>query len=178
TLGQLTDAMEERAFGLMLLILAIPCCLPFVYLLPQIVAVPMALLVAQMAAGRSAPWLPEALRNRRLPVQSFQGVMKRVRKWGGWLERLTHRRLASLTNTLAARIMGALLVVPCLSILLPLPLTNTVPGIGVAVASAGLIERDGLFVVAGVVVALAWVALLLIGGPTLIYLLVDTLLNR
>ncbi|MEM9880263.1 MAG: exopolysaccharide biosynthesis protein [Pseudomonadota bacterium] len=178
SLGQLSDAMEERAFGLMLLVLAIPCCLPFVYLLPQIVAVPMAVLVGQMALGRKSPWLPDALRARRLPVEGFRSVLARVRKWGGWLERLTHQRFAGLTNTLAARIVGALLFVPCLSILVPLPLTNTVPGIGIAVASAGLIERDGLFVIGGVLIALIWVGLLLIGGPTLIYLAVDTILNR
>ena len=177
SLGQLSDAMEERAFGLMLLILAIPCCLPFVYLLPQIVAVPMAVLVGQMALGRKSPWLPDGLRSRRLPVEGFRSVLARVRQWGGWLERLTHRRFAGLTNTLAARVVGALLFVPCLSILMPLPLTNTVPGIGVAVASAGLIERDGLFVVAGVTIALAWVIALLIGGPTLIYLGIDLIRN-
>lgn len=177
SLGQLSDAMEERAFGLMLLILAIPCCLPFVYLLPQIVAVPMAILVGQMAMGRKSPWLPEAMRSRRLPVEGFRSVLARVRKWGGWLERLTHRRFAGLTNTLAARIVGALLFVPCLSILTPLPLTNTVPGIGVALASAGLIERDGLFVIGGVLIALIWVVALLIGGPALIYLVIDLILN-
>ena len=45
SLGALTDGMEERAFGLLLLLLALPCGLPFVYLLPQIVAMPMLLLV-------------------------------------------------------------------------------------------------------------------------------------
>ncbi|MEO1748734.1 MAG: exopolysaccharide biosynthesis protein [Pseudomonadota bacterium] len=178
SLGQLSDAMEERAFGLMLLILAIPCCLPFVYLLPQIVAVPMAVLVGQMAMGRKSPWLPDAMRSRRLPVEGFRSVLARVQNWGGWLERLTHRRFAGLTDAFAARVIGALLFVPCLSILTPLPLTNTVPGIGVALASAGLIERDGLFVVAGVFIALLWVAALLIGGPALIYLGVDFVLNR
>ncbi|MEM1377202.1 MAG: exopolysaccharide biosynthesis protein [Pseudomonadota bacterium] len=178
SLGQLTDAMEERAFGLMLLILAVPCCLPFIYLLPQIVAVPMAVLVGQMAMGRKSPWLPEKLRVRRMPVEPFRGVLAKVQKYGGWLERLTHKRFAGLTNAFAARVVGALLFIPCLSILTPLPLTNTVPGVGVALASAGLIERDGLFVVAGVLIALLWVAALLIGGPTLIYLGVDFILNR
>jgi hypothetical protein len=31
SLGALSDLMEERAFGLLLLVLALPCCLPFVY---------------------------------------------------------------------------------------------------------------------------------------------------
>jgi len=174
TLGDLSDAMEERAFGLLLLILALPCCLPFVYLLPQLVALPMVVLAWQMAMGRRAPWLPETLRKRRLPVEGLLEVVDRTRRYGGgFVERLAHPRLVGLTGDRGTRVIGALLVVPCLSILVPLPLTNTVPGFGVSLAAVGLIERDGLFVIAGLLVGLAWVLLLAIGGPALIYFLVD-----
>jgi hypothetical protein len=178
TLGTLSDLMEERAFGLLLLVLALPCCLPFVYLLPQLVALPMVVLAAQMASGRRAPWLPETLRKRQLPVAGLLDVVARAKKYGGWLEQLAHPRLSGLTGDRSARIVGALLVVPCLSILVPLPLTNTVPGIGVALAAIGLIERDGLFVVLGLITGLVWVAILVIGGPALIYFLVNFILAR
>lgn len=178
TLGALSDAMEERAFGLLLLVLALPCCLPFVYVLPQLVALPMVILAWQMASGRNAPWLPETLRKRSMSIQSLLDVVERASRYGGWLEKLAHPRILPLTSERGVRITGALLVVPCLSVLVPLPLTNTVPGFGVALAAIGLIERDGLFVIAGVVGGLLWVALLAIGGPTLIYFLVDFLLNR
>lgn len=166
SLGELSDAMEERAFGLLLLILALPCGLPFVYIIPQIVALPMVVLALQLASGRNAPWLPAALRNRKLPVAGLLDVLKRTKRYAGWLEKLVHPRLSSFTDGMAARLVGALLVIPSISILVPLPLTNTVPGIGVAIASVGLIERDGLFVIGGLVLGLAWVALLLVGGTT------------
>ena len=175
TLGALSDAMEERAFGLLLLILALPCCLPFVYLLPQIVALPMVFLAFQMAQGRRSPWLPETLRKRAMPVKGLLDVTARTKRYAGWLERLAHPRMAGLTGTAGLRVIGAILIVPCLSILMPLPLTNTVPGIGVAIASAGVIERDGVFVVLGVLIGLFWVLMLVIGGPTLVYFLIDWL---
>ena len=178
SLGRLSDSMEERAFGLLLLLLALPCGLPFVYVLPQIVALPMLVLVGQMAMGRRSPWLPETLRKRRLPIQRFLDVVATARKYAGWLERLAHERFRWLTNHSSARIVGILLFIPCASILVPLPLTNTVPGIAVAIAAVGLIERDGLFVLTGITGGLIWVALLFIGGPALIYLVVDFLLNR
>ncbi|WP_422371620.1 exopolysaccharide biosynthesis protein [Hoeflea sp.] len=178
TLGTLSDLMEERAFGLLLLVLALPCCLPFVYLLPQLVALPMVVLAAQMAAGRRSPWLPETLRKRQLPVAGLLDVVARAKRYGGWLEQLAHPRFSGLTGDRSARIVGALLVIPCLSILVPLPLTNTVPGIGVALAAVGLIERDGLFVILGLITGLVWVAILVIGGPALIYFLVNFILDR
>lgn len=173
SLGALSDEMEERAFALLLLILALPCCLPFVYLLPQIVALPMAFLAWQMAQGRRSPWLPETLRKRKLPVRGLLDVTARVKRYAGWLEKLAHPRLAGLTGAGGMRILGWLLIVPTLSILVPLPLTNTIPGIGVAIASAGLIERDGVFVLLGLLIGLGWVLVLLIGGPALLYFLID-----
>lgn len=177
SLGALSDRMEERAFGLLLLVLALPCCLPFVYLLPQLVSLPMVVLAAQMATGRRAPWLPETLRKRQLPVAGLMDVVTRAKRYGGWLERLAHPRLTAFTGDRGVRVVGALLIVPCLSILMPLPLTNTMPGIGVALVAIGLIERDGLFAILGLIVGLTWVALLAIGGPALIYLLVNWLLT-
>lgn len=178
SLGALSDLMEERAFGLLLLVLALPCCLPFVYILPQLVALPMVVLATQMATGRRAPWLPETLRKRRLPVAAMLDIVTRAQRYGGWLERFAHPRFPSFTGDRATRIIGALLIVPCLSILVPLPLTNTVPGMGVALTAVGLIERDALFVVLGLLVALIWVAILAIGGPALIYFLISFLLNK
>ncbi len=172
SLGELIDGMQERAYGFLLLILALPCGLPFVYVLPQIVALPMIMLVFQMASGRSTPWLPENLRSRALPIARFLGVVEQAKKYGGWLERLSHARLRFVTSDLGARIVGALLLIPCVSVLVPLPLTNTTPGVAVAIAAVGLIERDGLFVILGTIMGLAWVLLLVVGGPALIYFLV------
>lgn len=173
SLGALSDAMEERAFALLLLILALPCCLPFVYLLPQIVALPMAFLAWQMARGRRSPWLPERLRDRKLPVRGLLDITARVKRYAGWLEKLAHPRLTGLTGAGGMRMLGILLIIPTISILVPLPLTNTTPGIGVAIASAGLIERDGLFVILGLLIGLGWVLLLVIGGPALLYFMID-----
>jgi hypothetical protein len=39
-----------------------------------------------------------------------------------------------------------------------------VPGIGVAVASLGIIERDGVLVIVGLLIGLVWVTLLLFLG--------------
>lgn len=173
SIGDLSDAMQERAFALLLLILALPCCLPFVYLLPQLVALPMAFLAWQMAQGRRSPWLPETLRNRMLPVQGLLDITATVKRYAGWLEKLAHPRLTGVTGERGMRALGMLLIIPSVSILVPLPLTNTVPGIGVAIASAGLIERDGVFVLLGLLIGLGWVLALLIGGPTVVYFLVD-----
>lgn len=161
-LGVIVDRLDERAFGLLLLLLALPCTPPFVYLLPQIVSVPMLALAAQMAAGRQSPWFPQAIRARRLQLAEFSKVLDFCEKYVRWLERIARPRLPAATGRTGARIAGALMIVPALSILAPFPGTNTVPGIGVAVTALGLIQRDGLLVILGLVIGLGWVATFLV----------------
>jgi hypothetical protein len=173
SLESLAQALKERAFGLMVLALALPCCLPFVYLIPQIVALPILVLTGQMASGRHVPWLPEKLKTRDFDVEAMRSVVARGKKWFGWTEHIARPRLLVLSGPRATRIVGALMMIPAASILVPLPSTNTVPGIGVAITSIGLIERDGLMILLGLFIGLAWVAFLLISAPLLAMWAVD-----
>ena len=176
--GDVIDRLDERAFGLMLLLLALPCCLPFIYLLPQLVALPMLALAGQLALGRHAPWLPETLKTRRFEINSFATVLTRAEKYLGFMEKIARPRLSFLTGRVGIRLVAVFLLVPTASILVPLPSTNTVPGIGVAVVALGMIERDGFLVLTGLVIGLVWVGLLGFFGQEAASLIKDWLAAR
>ncbi|GGY40183.1 exopolysaccharide biosynthesis protein [Parvularcula lutaonensis] len=164
TLHRLIDALDERAFGLAILILALPCAIPFLYGIPQIVSLPMLALAAQLAAGREHPWLPKALGEREVSVAGLRRTVDRAHRTLGFLERLAKPRLTFLSEGTGARIVGALMLIPAASILVPLPMTNTTPGIGVGLAAVGLLERDGLLILLGLAIGLIWVFLLVFFG--------------
>jgi len=173
SLREIMDRLDERAFGAILFILAIPCAIPFLYGVPQVVAVPMLAFAAQMAAGREEPWLPGKLGERRIGKQGLTNTARRGRKWFGWVEWFARPRLTFLTGKGPERVIGLILCAFCLSIMVPLPLTNSTPAIGVALASFGLIQRDGLLVIIGLAIGIAWISLLLIGGEVLIRQIID-----
>ena len=159
--------------GVLLLVLALPCCLPFVYLLPQIVSLPMLFLAGQMAMGRQSPWLPERLAERSFDADTLRRVIRLAKPWLAIVEWFVRPRLGFLTENPVMRIIGALLLIPTASILVPLPLTNSVPGIAVALVAIGLVERDGLMVIGGLALGLGWVSALVIGGQAAISALIE-----
>ncbi|MFN3835009.1 MAG: exopolysaccharide biosynthesis protein [Glycocaulis sp.] len=177
TLGELSSALGDRAFGMVLFVLALPVCLPFLYGVPQIVALPMLALSAQMALGRSAPWLPSGMAARRLSKASLETTARGAGRWFGWIEDFATPRLGFLSGRIAERLVGFMFCLFCLSVLVPLPLTNTTPGIALVVASLGLINRDGLLVLAGLLLGTAWIIILYGGlillGPAFVDLLTD-----
>ncbi|MEL6257553.1 MAG: exopolysaccharide biosynthesis protein [Pseudomonadota bacterium] len=163
TLEQIFDRLDERAFGAALFILALPCCIPFLYIVPQIVAVPMAALAVQMALGRAEPWLPARLAERRIDKAGLTRTAQGGRKFFGWVEAIARPRLTFLTGPKSERLIGLLLCVFSASIMLPFPLTNTVPGFAVAGAAFGLMARDGILVALSCLLGAAWVGVLIAG---------------
>ena len=161
TLHYILDRLDERAFGAALFLLALPCAIPFLYLVPQIVSLPMMALTLQMLAGRSEPWLPERFGTRKIDKAGLTRMSSFGRKWFGWLERISRPSLTWLTGKRSERVIALFLTIFCASILVPLPSTNTVPGIGVAIVSFGLMSRDGRLVILGMLIGIAWVSLLI-----------------
>ncbi|WP_018997655.1 exopolysaccharide biosynthesis protein [Hirschia maritima] len=161
TLKELTHALEGQAFGAALFILALPCCVPFLYLVPQIVALPMAAIAFQMVMGRKEPWLPTKFAERKISKEGLQNTAKGGRKYFGWVEKISRPRLTFFASSKLDRVIGLILVIFCLSILTPLPATNTIPGFAVAMVSFGRMERDGILTVGGLLLGIIWVSALI-----------------
>ena len=167
TLTWILGQLHERAFGLFLLILALPCCIPFLYGIPQVVALPLMFVSLQILAGRRAPWLPARFGARTVTAEGLRSLAARAGPWLRRIEAVSRPRLSALTRAPSDQLVGGVLVLFSASILVPLPGTNTVPGLAVVIVSMGLLQRDGVLVLAGVLLGTAWIASLIIAGTTL-----------
>ena len=171
SLDSILGQLHERAFGLFLLVLALPCCIPFLYGIPQIVSLPLMFVSVQILMGRQTPWLPERLAARTVSVDGLQNLARRAAPWLRRIEAISRPRHAQLTRAPLDRVVGLSLVFFSASILVPLPGTNTVPGFAVVLVSMGLLQRDGILVIVGMILGTAWIASLIFAGATLVSLI-------
>lgn len=171
SLDWILEQLHERAFGLFLLVLALPCCIPFLYGIPQVVALPLMFVSAQIFMGRQTPWLPERLSVRAVSSEGLHSLADRAGPWLRRIEAFSRPRYAQLTRAPLDRIVGLALVLFSASILVPLPGTNTVPGFAVVLISMGLLQRDGILVMIGMLTGTAWIASLIFAGATLVSLI-------
>lgn len=167
TLGEIRDRLDERGFGLLILILAIPCLVPALYGVPQVIGVPIILLAGQMLVGRKEPWLPGLLLRRRAPASWLTRMADFAEKRMGWFERLSRPRLKALAHGFGEQLAAAFMILATTTIIMPL--TNTVPSVALALMAVGLIQRDGLFVLGGMVVATAWAGFLAVAAWGVFY---------
>jgi hypothetical protein len=173
--GDMLDLFGARAFGALLVVFAAPNMIPLP--LPGLSALtgaPLVILAVQLLQGRRKPWLPAFVRDRSFARSDFLRMVDRLAPGLQRIERMTRPRLNWLTEAAAERIVGAFAVVLALILFLPLPFGNFLPGLALSLAGLGLLERDGLAVLAGGVVGA--IGVLVVSGAVYGILLAAVLL--
>ena len=157
----LLQALHERGFGFLLFIFALPAAIPLPGLgVNLIIAAPLVFLTAQQALGRHTIWIPEKIKYKSINRATFEGMLDAAMPYLAKIEYLIRPRLGFMTQGVFGNIIGIAGLIMALSVCIPLPLTNTVPSMGIALMAIGVIMRDGLAVIAGMILGLVWVAMI------------------
>lgn len=156
SLHDLVQAMHDRAFGFLILALAVPNIVPHpVPGLSGVLGVPLVLICLQMTFGRAEPWLPRTVARRSVSADGFRRVVTKAMPRLEKLERLLHPRLQGLARGPALRVVGLACALLAVMLALPIPFGNTPTALALTVTALGLIERDGAYVLAGLSIGLA-----------------------
>lgn len=145
TLGGLMDAMGDRAYGMLLLIFALPNMLPLgIPGLTSVLGTPLFVFAAQLAVGRPTPWIPEWLANRSASRAQVLPIAKRFLPYLDRAEKLLRPRWPVLTGPVGERVIGAVCFLLGVIIALPIPLGNILPSFAVSILALAVLERDGI----------------------------------
>ncbi len=176
SVADLLTVMSGRAIGALLLLFALPNALPAPPGTSAILGLPLVYLSAQMMLGR-LPWLPPFIANRSMSREDFAATISRATPIIARAEKLLKPRISLVVRHGAERIIGALCLVLAIVLLLPIPLGNMLPAFAICLLALGVLERDGVWVLAGVAVGGA--SLFLVAGvvyaliKATVYLLVN-----
>jgi len=151
TLSDILALTGERVFGFLLVVLSLPSALPVPapgYSIPFGIA--MFFLAIQLVVGRDRPWFPEKLLQGSMKLETVQKFVKMGLPWIERIENITKPRLAYLCTSIPGKIMlGCAIALMSVSMMIPIPGTNTLPAIGIFVTAFGLLEDDGIICIAG-----------------------------
>ena len=151
-LREVIGLLRERAYTLLVFILALPFCLPVsVPGMSTPLGMMIAFITVAQARGR-APRLPERMLRYRLAPAFFRALLRASGRFVGFLERNLRPRWPWLTAApTMLRLHYLMVVVAALTraVPAPIPLSNTIPAWGILLGTAGVMQRDGLAVLAG-----------------------------
>ncbi len=169
TLNEILEIAGERTFGFLFVLLALPSALPIPapgYSVPF--GIVMFLLAVQLIVGSEQPWLPENFRKRGFERKSVQGVIRKGLPWLKRIETVSRPRLTSVCTSRTGRVViGLAIALMSISMMIPIPLTNTLPAMGIFVTGFGLLDDDGAISLAGLTICVMGAAL----SSAILYLL-------
>jgi hypothetical protein len=148
TLGEMVDAIEDKQFGMLLVLLSLPSALPVPaagYSTPFGIAI--LILGLQMLKGRRIPWLPQKMRDKAFTRSKLAGMIGKTSGFFRWVEKLVRPRLRWINSRGGYRLMAVLVIFMSLLMCLPIPSTNTAPAMVIFLIGVGLCEDDGLFAI-------------------------------
>jgi hypothetical protein len=174
TVGDVVEAFGPRSFLPLLMVPAIVVLSPLSGVPPvaTLCGLSIMLVAGQMLwPGRDHLWLPERLQRRNVSGAQARRAVARLGSLARWLD--THAR-GRLRWLVTARTWRTLIVALCfvagaaMPVFELVPFTASILGLGVLLMATGLLARDGLFALIGVVVfCIAPLAPLVVVGSVL-----------
>ena len=156
TLASVLELAGERTFGFLFVLLALPSALPIPaagYSVPF--GIVMLLLAVQLIVGAKTPWLPSRIMHRPIAIKRVQGFVKSGIPWMQKIELVSKPRLTLVCTTRVGRVfIGLAIALMSISMMIPIPGTNTLPAMGIFVTGFGLLDDDGAISLAGMLLCL------------------------
>jgi hypothetical protein len=167
-LGEVVDGLGRTGIGMTIMLLSLPALIPLPGPFGVVFGSVVALVSLQLMLGAKRLMLPAVVRAREIPASAVRAMIAKgvplLRKAEGWLK---PRRLLPLTGKLGRMALGLPLMLMGVAVALPVPTGNVPPVAALVVISLGLMMRDGVAVLVGLVLAvlaLLWFAFLFAFG--------------
>ena len=151
----LTSTLGDKCYAGLMFLLAAPNMLPTPPGTSAVLGVPLILLSAQLTLGLRRPWFPAFVLRRDVSTEKFAKLGERLEPLTRRAEGLLTRRLDPMTGLVGRRLVGLVCLLLSVVLSLPIPLGDTVPAAAISLFALGLLARDGLAVMAGLVATIA-----------------------
>lgn len=145
SIREITSAVGEKGFGLVLIILSLPSALPVPapgYSTPFGIVI--ALIALQMMSARQAVWLPQKLGNIRIKPKLANTMLGSASKFLNMIERYIRPRQQWIRSRAGQATLAVIILTMACLMILPIPLTNSAPAMVIFMIGVGLSEEDGL----------------------------------
>lgn len=158
SVGDLLHLMEGRARAALIFLFAFSNVLPAPPGLSAILGLPLLYLTSQMMLGR-IPWLPKLIGARGMSLAAFAATVDRMTPFLVRAEKMLRPRCTWVVSHGAETWLGALALGLAVVVSLPIPLGNMLPAFAICLIALGVLERDGLWALLGVIFGVAAILL-------------------
>ena len=102
-----------------------------------------------MLLGNKKVSLPQKINDYELKNSTLRAISDKVVPRLVSVEKYVKPRFSFAKSVYCEQFIGFISLLAAFSVALPIPLTNAIPALGIAVMALGLLNRDGLVIIVG-----------------------------
>ena len=150
---EMVQRLDAHGMAAVLILFSIPSALPVPAAgYSTLLSIPLFVIGLRLISGKRTIWLWNKVLDKEVNFAERPKLISKTLTAVRFVERFTKPRLKWFTsNPLSYRLLGVLTCALACSMALPIPGTNTLPAGGIFLIGFGLLEEDGLALLAGVV---------------------------
>lgn len=152
--SDLLEAFHENGILLSLIFFSLPVAIPLPYPpgFTTIMGIPLIILSVQMLIGSKKVWLPVKFQQYKIKNSLLTAISKKIIPVLEKIEQYSKPRFGFAKSVYCEQFIGLVCLIASIAVTLPIPLTNAIPALGISVISLGLLNRDGIIIIAGFVI--------------------------
>lgn len=153
---EICDYLSARGFAILMILFALPMTFP----IPTppgfttALGLPLLYFSFQMISGHTKPSLPNWVANKTIKTSHLATVIDKFSKFLIILEKILKPRFSYFNSVEGEKLIGYMALLCSISISLPIVFGNAIPSLGILVMSLGLLGRDGLAIIIGIIISL------------------------
>lgn len=156
SLGEINEHLNERGFALLMILFSFPMAIPLPYPpgFTTILGLPLLFFSIQMILGMDKPSLPNWIAKKNIQTSHLIFAVDKSAPYFLKLEKLLKPRLAYFSSIHGEKLIGFVSMFCAISIALPIIFGNAVPSAGIFIMALGLLGKDGLVIVIGIITSI------------------------
>lgn len=155
SISELTDAVGDKGFGLLLMLLSLPSALPIPapgYSIPFGIA--MAIIAVQIFIGKQAIWLPRRIMRFRIHPKLATKMVGTGAAFLRRVEKLIKPRIRWMHSRAGHSLLAVIILLMSLFMMIPIPGTNTMPAMAIFIIGVSMAEEDGFIAIGALLCAI------------------------
>lgn len=184
SLKEILGRINQKSFGFLLVILSLPSALPVPapgYSTPFAIAI--FFIALGIIKNKNHPTLPKKILNKEIKTKKNSKMINGMVKFISFFEKFLKPRYSKSYHSVTfKRVLGLVVLLCGISMMIPIPLTNTIPAMGIFLIGLGMLEEDFLFALLGTITAIIGIsftvtiiASFFIIGPEIIDIIKDSI---
>ncbi len=156
TISEIIEDFHENGILLAIIFFSLPVAIPLPYPpgFTTIMGIPLIVLSVQMLIGSRKVKLPQKINAYKIKNSTLKTISDKTVPILLYVEKYVKPRVDFAKSIYCEQLVGFICLIASLAVIIPLPLTNAIPAQGIFIMTLGLLNRDGVVIGLGALLAI------------------------